>query len=248
MINGKNRVIAILGGMGPDASARLYQMMIDMARDEFGARENHEYPEIIVHSIPVPDAISDKVKVKISNSDDLTVFDLSDQVFKIKADFKIISPNGSESWTVAEEHKISWQTKGTVKNVNLTYSRDEGKSWTVISDSIPNKGQYSWTVPDAISDQCRVRVSDPKDYSVFDASESSSDEPILKRPAGITTISGPSPPSHNGSRKLVRGCRRRFGELTSGFSCLCGAPKTDWMSFTSLRRPSSSLRRHRTAW
>jgi len=58
-----NNTIGIIGGMGPDASARLYQQMITMARDDFGARDNHEYPEIIMHSIPVPDFISTKNNV-----------------------------------------------------------------------------------------------------------------------------------------------------------------------------------------
>lgn len=57
-MNVKNKPIGIIGGMGPDASARLYQVMIDMARDEFGARLNEEYPEIVLQSIPVPDFIS----------------------------------------------------------------------------------------------------------------------------------------------------------------------------------------------
>lgn len=56
--------IGILGGMGPDASARLYQLMISMARDEFGVRKNEEYPELVIHSIPVPDFIADMSKAE----------------------------------------------------------------------------------------------------------------------------------------------------------------------------------------
>lgn len=54
-----NKTIGIIGGMGPDASARLYQLMIVMAREEFGARKNEEYPELVIYSLPVPDFISD---------------------------------------------------------------------------------------------------------------------------------------------------------------------------------------------
>lgn len=54
-----NKTIGIIGGMGPDASARLYQLMITMARDEFGVRKNEEYPELVIYSIPVPDFIAD---------------------------------------------------------------------------------------------------------------------------------------------------------------------------------------------
>jgi len=63
-MNIKNKPIGILGGMGPDASARLYQMMIDMSRDEFGVRKNHEYPEIVLQSIPVPEFFSNTSKVE----------------------------------------------------------------------------------------------------------------------------------------------------------------------------------------
>ena len=56
--------IGIIGGMGPDASARLYQMMIDMARSEFEARENDEYPEIVLQSVPVPEFFSNEKKKK----------------------------------------------------------------------------------------------------------------------------------------------------------------------------------------
>lgn len=59
-----NQAIGILGGMGPDASARLYQVMIDMARSEFGVRKNEEYPELVIHSIPVPDFIADMSKAE----------------------------------------------------------------------------------------------------------------------------------------------------------------------------------------
>jgi len=58
----RNKPVGIIGGMGPDASARLYQIMIDMAREEYGARLNEDYPEIVLQSIPVPDFISNTKK------------------------------------------------------------------------------------------------------------------------------------------------------------------------------------------
>ncbi|MBU1085004.1 MAG: aspartate/glutamate racemase family protein, partial [Candidatus Beckwithbacteria bacterium] len=55
----RNRPIGIIGGMGPDASARLYSQMIEMARNEFGVKTNVDYPEIMLQSIPIPEFISD---------------------------------------------------------------------------------------------------------------------------------------------------------------------------------------------
>ncbi len=55
--------IGILGGMGPDASASLYQKMISLARTQFGAETNEAYPDIILHSVPVPDFITEQKNV-----------------------------------------------------------------------------------------------------------------------------------------------------------------------------------------
>ncbi|MDZ7587130.1 MAG: tryptophan--tRNA ligase [Patescibacteria group bacterium] len=62
MINTNHQPIAILGGMGPDASARLYQLLIELSRSEFGAVENHQYPEIVIDSVPVPEFFSNTQK------------------------------------------------------------------------------------------------------------------------------------------------------------------------------------------
>lgn len=50
--------IVILGGMGPEASAYLYDLLIKQSIELFGAKNNEDFPEIILHSIPVPDFIS----------------------------------------------------------------------------------------------------------------------------------------------------------------------------------------------
>lgn len=59
-----NKSIAILGGMGPQASAKLLQVIIDMATHDYSAKNDDDYPEIIVDSVPVPDFISNKQSVE----------------------------------------------------------------------------------------------------------------------------------------------------------------------------------------
>ena len=54
----KNKALFIIGGMGPEASGYLYNTLINLAIKKFGARNNDDFPEIILHSIPVPDFIS----------------------------------------------------------------------------------------------------------------------------------------------------------------------------------------------
>lgn len=59
----KKGAIAILGGMGPEASAKMLEVMVDMAANDFGAKDGPDFPEIILFSLPVPDFISDKRKI-----------------------------------------------------------------------------------------------------------------------------------------------------------------------------------------
>lgn len=58
----KKGAIGILGGMGPGASNYLYKILIDLSIKYFGAKNNDDFPEIILYSIPVPDFISSSEK------------------------------------------------------------------------------------------------------------------------------------------------------------------------------------------
>jgi aspartate racemase len=55
-----SKAIYILGGMGPQASVELYRLIIDKAQRDYGAANNDDYPEVVIHSLPVPDFISNK--------------------------------------------------------------------------------------------------------------------------------------------------------------------------------------------
>lgn len=54
----KQSAICILDGMGPQAGGYLYNTLMNMAVREYGAQSNDDFPEVILHSIPVPDFIS----------------------------------------------------------------------------------------------------------------------------------------------------------------------------------------------
>lgn len=59
----KNRKIGLIGGMGPYASAYFYKLLLDKAAMDFGAKNNDEFPEILLDSIPVLDFIADTVRL-----------------------------------------------------------------------------------------------------------------------------------------------------------------------------------------
>lgn len=54
-----NNIIGVIGGMGPQASAEFYRILIDQSRHAYGAKNNDEYPEIVMDSVPVPYFIAD---------------------------------------------------------------------------------------------------------------------------------------------------------------------------------------------
>lgn len=57
--------IGILGGMGPQASARLYELLIGGTKRYTTAQVDSDYhPEIILLNVPVPDFISNKKQIQ----------------------------------------------------------------------------------------------------------------------------------------------------------------------------------------
>jgi YVTN family beta-propeller protein len=93
---------------------------------------------------------------------------------------KVASPNGGESWEVGSQHAITWTSEGSVGNVKILYSTNNGGTWTEIISSTANDGSYNWTVPDAPSTNCLAKVAEtddtPSDVSdaVFTIKKSSS--------------------------------------------------------------------------
>ncbi len=60
----QHNMIGIIGGMGPQASNELYRLLIEGAKRKYGARNNDDFPEIIIDSVPVPDFLSDTKKME----------------------------------------------------------------------------------------------------------------------------------------------------------------------------------------
>ncbi len=50
-------ILGILGGMGPQASIRLYELIIQSSIRDYGIRDNANVPHILLDNIPVPDLV-----------------------------------------------------------------------------------------------------------------------------------------------------------------------------------------------
>jgi hypothetical protein len=70
----------------------------------------------------------------------------------------IIKPNGGEIFYVGWQQYIFWQKNIRANEVNISYSLDGGASWHKIVKDYPNRGSYLWTVPNVVSNNCRVKI------------------------------------------------------------------------------------------
>ena len=84
----------------------------------------------------------------------------------------VTCPNGGESFVVGSKRNITWTSSGSIANVKIKYSINNGSNWTTITSSTANDGSYSWTVPNKLSSSCLVRISDSSNSSISDKSNS----------------------------------------------------------------------------
>jgi aspartate racemase len=63
-MNKQNKTIGLIGGMGPFASAYFYKLLLSKSLGDYGAKNNDDFPEILIDSVPVPDFVSDTSKLK----------------------------------------------------------------------------------------------------------------------------------------------------------------------------------------
>jgi hypothetical protein len=121
------------------------------------------------HPWTVPVAPSSQCRVRISEAADGNPVDTSDGTFTI-AGFRMTSPNGGENWIVGSPQTITWATAGSFATVRIELSTNNGSIWQSITSGTTETGSYPWTVPDLISSQCLIKISDSTDGVPYDVS------------------------------------------------------------------------------
>jgi len=84
------KTAGILGGMGPHASIRFYEAVIQKSQEQYQVEKNHEFPHLLLSNLPVPDLIQDK------NAMEQTVHMLHEEARKLEkagADFLVLVCN-----------------------------------------------------------------------------------------------------------------------------------------------------------
>ena len=119
----------------------------------------------------VPNETTDSARVRIEDTTDPAIADDSDGYFTIAMDGLILtSPNGGESWQGGTFHNVTWQTIGNIDSVVVEYSLNRGTNWFVAGKTI-NTGSYEWQVPNQLTVNALVRISDLNDEMIRDESD-----------------------------------------------------------------------------
>ncbi|MCP5106683.1 MAG: hypothetical protein GY950_25085 [bacterium] len=151
----------------------------------------------------VPNVASTQCKVKISEASDGSPSDTSDAVFSIEATSSptvtVTSPDGGENLEAGTTHTVTWSSTGTVGNVKIRYSVNNGGSWSTVTSSTANDGAYDWVVPQADSSLCLVKISGASGGTPSDTSDA------------VFSIFIPIPPEISLSRTQLN-----FGANTNG--------------------------------
>jgi len=130
----------------------------------------------------VDDDHTAQARVKITSNTFPVITDMSNANFRIVGSVTVTAPNtGNERWVTGTTHDITWTSTGTMPNVKIEYSRNNGSTWANVIESegtendgiVANDGTFTWTIPDEITttNSCLVRVSDSVDADTKDVSD-----------------------------------------------------------------------------
>jgi len=103
---------------------------------------------------------SENCYIKVSATDGSTS-DMSDDAFIITSPpaISVISPNGGQVWRIGESHDITWTSNKISGDVKVELSRDNGTSFSTLTEATPNDGVLEWTVSGPTSERCLVKIS-----------------------------------------------------------------------------------------
>lgn len=122
----------------------------------------------------IPRIVSTNCLIRVSDTADLGRFDASNAVFTIEPEsfVKVVSPNGGQHWEVGSSQTVTWDFYG-VANVKIEYSIDSWTTWNTIGSTMSASAKsYTWTVPNAASTNCMIRIYDASNPSRIDTSDS----------------------------------------------------------------------------
>lgn len=94
----------------------------------------------------------------------ISLYPTTDEVFWISY------PNGGENVLPAVQDTIRWNHFGVADSVKIELSRDNGNTWQILANNVPNIEQYPFVFNGPLSQHCLIKVG-TLDDSFFDISD-----------------------------------------------------------------------------
>src|SRR3989344_3712866 len=82
----------------------------------------------------------------------------------------VLTPDGSEDWTIGSSPNITWETTWVVEDVLIELQRSTGGGWETIIASTTNDGSYPWDVTGPATTEATIRITEVGDDTVTDTS------------------------------------------------------------------------------
>jgi hypothetical protein len=103
-------------------------------------------------------------------------------VYEIISDgLTLTYPIGGERFAPSTQEIIHWDAVNATSTTSLEYSVDNGTSWTAMATLPPSSINYTWNVPNNVSGQCLIRITNGTLTDESDANFS-----IASRVTGVT--------------------------------------------------------------
>jgi hypothetical protein len=98
--------------------------------------------------------------VKVSAADG-SAEDVSDAVFTITSppSITVTAPNGGEKPHIGESLNITWTSNKVTSDVKVELSRDNGATFSSLTDATPNDGVLEWIVIGPAASECLIKIT-----------------------------------------------------------------------------------------
>ncbi len=119
----------------------------------------------------LPNLSSNQFRVRVSDAQFTAKTDQTmDMTIGSTQYVQLMTPNGGDNLVAFTLNPVIYATSGPVSNVNLTYSTDNGATWSTIVNNTSG-GSYNWTIPNISSNTALVRVMDASNSCNYDISD-----------------------------------------------------------------------------
>ncbi|NIA09608.1 MAG: hypothetical protein GWP10_07740, partial [Nitrospiraceae bacterium] len=119
----------------------------------------------------IPTVNSGNCLVKISNTQNAAVYNISNKFAILPQQITITSPNANDTLLAGRKYYITWRTKGIFNQANIWYSLNGGQDWNVMATNVTNNGYYEWQLPESPSQNVNIKIGNSSQPSVFAISD-----------------------------------------------------------------------------